>query len=176
MCVALQRGFCVCVVALSAAAHNCATAALTSMMPAVSPPSAPFGYHFRLPRVREGCRGMSYAHSVRDRACAEDVDDGIILCASCSSVRVCARARVCCAAAWHGWKRRLEEEILRPRGVGGSTRCRRVNTHDDTDMNTYDDSLAQHPSHPRSPSNDMRARWLRTCRHCGRRWRLRAGV
>jgi hypothetical protein len=69
------------------------------MMPAVSPPSAPFGYHFRLPRVREGCRGMSYAHSVRDRACAEDVDDDVILCASCSSVRV--RARVC-VAQLHG--------------------------------------------------------------------------
>jgi hypothetical protein len=73
------------------------------MMPAVSPPSAPFGYPFCLPRVREGCRGMSYAHSVRDRACAEDVDDSVILCAPCSSVRVCvcARARVC-VAQLHG--------------------------------------------------------------------------
>eukprot|EP01047_Picozoa_sp_COSAG01_P001720 COSAG01_NODE_41_length_32446_cov_41.218877_4_plen_108_part_00 len=88
------------------------------MMPAMSPPSAPFGYHFRLPRVREGCRGMSYAHSVRDRACAEDVDDDVILCASCSSVRVRARARVCCAAARYGWKRRLEEGLLWPREVG----------------------------------------------------------
>jgi hypothetical protein len=99
--VALQRGFCVCVVALSAAAHNRVTAALISMMPAVSPPSAPFGYHFRLPRVREGCRGMSYAHSVRDRACAEDVDDDVILCASCSSVRV--RARACVLRSCMAW-------------------------------------------------------------------------
>jgi hypothetical protein len=48
----VARVFCVCVVALSAA-HSCATAALTSMMPAVSPPSAPLGYPFPLFRMRE---------------------------------------------------------------------------------------------------------------------------
>jgi hypothetical protein len=87
---------------------------------------------------------MICVHTVRDCACAEDAGDGVILSASRSCVRAYVRACVCvcvcvcvrCAATWHGWTRRLDEQVLRPREVGGSARCRRVKTHVDTDVNT----------------------------------------
>jgi hypothetical protein len=88
---------------------------------------------------------MSCVHFVRNCACAEDVGDDVILCVSrsCVRVRACVCVFVCCAAAWHGQKRRLAEEALRQRGVDGSARC-----HGDTDVNTHDDpSPSIHHTH-----------------------------